>query len=177
MLRCVRQELPDHVELVVAGEELDLALAAGVGILRGDQRSEVLDDLGQALRRQRLTPQVVGRKAIGVRWIARAIVHPLVEGQEPGLLSLELGAEAHVPVVDGEVGKAATEREQKLARVAIALVLLDRVVHGLFRERVLQLEGRDRQPVQEQRQIQRVASLVVRVAELARRNPAVPAVK
>ena len=49
-----------------------------------------------------------------------------------------------------EVDHAAAELEQPLARVAVALVLLDRVLDGLLGQAVLQLEGGDRQAVDEE---------------------------
>jgi hypothetical protein len=48
------------------------------------------------------------------------------------------------------VHDAAAELEQPLARVAVALVLLDGVLDGLLGEAVLQLEGGDGQAVDEQ---------------------------
>ena len=59
-------------------------------------------------------------------------------------------AEPHLVVVHREVHDAAPELEQHLARVAVALVLLDRVLDGLLGQAVLQLEGGDRQAVDEQ---------------------------
>ena len=70
-------------------------------------------------------------------------------------------------VVHGEVDHAAAELEQQLARVAVALVLLDGVVDRLLGEAVLQLEGGDRQAVDEQAQVERELRLVAAVAELA----------
>ena len=69
-------------------------------------------------------------------------------------------------VVDGEVDDAAAELEQQLARVAVALVLLDRVLDRLLGEAVLQLEGGDRQAVDEQAEVERKLRLVAAVAEL-----------
>ena len=68
---------------------------------------------------------------------------------------------------------AAAELEQQLARVAVALVLLDRVLDRLLGEAVLQLEGGDRQAVDEQAQVERAARLVPAVAQLARDAEAV----
>ena len=68
---------------------------------------------------------------------------------------------------------AAAELEQQLARVAVALVLLDGVLDGLLGEAVLQLEGGDRQAVDEQAQVERELRLVRAVAELARDAEAV----
>ena len=82
-------------------------------------------------------------------------------------MPVELGAEAHLGVVDGEVDDAAAELEEQLARVAVALVLLDRVLDRLLGEAVLQLEGGDRQAVDEQAEVERELRLVAAVAELA----------
>ena len=69
-------------------------------------------------------------------------------------------------VVDGEVDHAAAELEEQLARVAVALVLLDGVLDRLLGEAVLQLEGGDRQAVDEQAEVERELRLVAAVAQL-----------
>ena len=57
-------------------------------------------------------------------------------------------------VVHGKMNDAATELEEQLTRVAVALVLLDGVVHRLLGEAVLELEGGDGQAVDEQAQVE-----------------------
>src|SRR5690606_31780282 len=95
-----------------------------------------------------------------------AVVPALVEGQEPRALALQVRAEAHLVVVHGEVHHAAAELEELLARVAVSLVLLDRVLHRLLGQAVLQLEGGDGQAVDEEPQVQRALRLVAAVAKL-----------
>jgi len=51
---------------------------------------------------------------------------------------------------DGKVGQAAAELEERLARVTIAPVLVNRITDGLARERVLELRGKDWQTVLEE---------------------------
>ena len=68
---------------------------------------------------------------------------------------------------------AAAELEQSLARVAVAPVLLDRILDRLLGEAVLQLEGGDGQAVDEQAQVERAARLVHAVGELTRDREAV----
>src|SRR6185312_1889956 len=85
----------------------------------------------------------------------------------PGRLALQLGAEHHLGVVHGEMGEAAAEFEQLLARVAVTPVLLDGVLDGLLGQAVLELEGGDRQAVDEQRKIERVGGVVAAVAQLS----------
>src|SRR5690348_2829650 len=63
---------------------------------------------------------------------------------------------------------AAAEREQGLARLAIALVLRDGVLHGLLRQAVLELERGDRQAVETQADIERAPGFVSAVGELPR---------
>ena len=63
---------------------------------------------------------------------------------------------------------AAAKLKKLLARVAVAAVLLHRVLDGLLGEAVFQLEGGDRQAVDKQAQIERAACFVVTVGELAR---------
>ena len=78
-----------------------------------------------------------------------------------------MSAEAHLGVVHGKVHHTAPELEQQFPRVAVALVLLHRVFHGLFGEAVLQLERSDGQAVDEQAKIERELCLVAAVFELA----------
>src|SRR5947208_6747553 len=82
-------------------------------------------------------------------------------------------AEAHLVVVDGKVGDAAAELEKTFPRVAVALVLLNRVLDGLLREAVLELEGCDRQAVDEEAEVEGPLGLVPAVAQLARHAEAV----
>ena len=113
-----------------------------------------------------LLPEVVGLEAVRVGRVAGAVVPALVERQEPGRLALQVRAEPHLVIVDGEVDHAAAELEQHLPRVAVALVLLDGVLDRLLGQAVLQLEGGDRQAVDEQREVERQLRLVAAVAEL-----------
>ena len=64
------------------------------------------------------------------------------------------------------MGHTATQLEQLLARIAISLVLLDRIGHRLLGKAVLQLEGEDRQAVDEQGDVERALRFVAAVAKL-----------
>ena len=163
----VGQQPADDVELVVAGPDLRPLLPAGLLVLRLHHLGVVLQDVGQALARQHLAPQVVGLDAARVGRIAGAVVPAPVERQEPGRLPLEMPAELHLALVHGEVGHAAAEREQLLARVAIPLVLLDRVGRRLLGQAVLQLEGEDRQAVDEETDVEHPLRVVAAVEKLA----------
>ena len=68
----------------------------------------------------------------------------------------------------GSTAKCTTRApgERDVLRVAVAPVLRDRVLDALARERVLQLSCRDRNPVEEEREVDRLR-LVGRVRELA----------
>ena len=73
----------------------------------------------------------------------------------------------HLVLVHREVGHAAAQLEQLLARVAVVLVLLDGIGHGLLRQVVLQLEGEDRQPVDEEPDVECSLRLVAAIAKLS----------
>lgn len=75
-------------------------------------------------------------------------------------------AKAHLGFIDGEVGDTAAKLEQFLARIAVPPVLRDRIVHGLFRQIVLELESDDRQAVDEERDIERALGFIAAVAQL-----------
>src|SRR5690606_9072002 len=119
------EEPPHDIELVVPGEDLDPLLAAGLLVARLDDLGVVLDDVGETGFGENLLPEVVGLESVGIGRVARAIPVALVEGEEPGVLPLERGAEPHLLVIYGEVDQAAAELEEPLAWVAVVLVLLD----------------------------------------------------
>ena len=85
-----------------------------------------------------------------------------------------MGAETHLGLVHREVDDATAKLEQLLARIAVLPVLPDRVVHRLLGEVVLQLEGDDRQAVDEERDVERPLRLVPAVAKLPGDGEAVP---
>jgi hypothetical protein len=78
-------------------------------------------------------------------------------------------------VVHGEVHDTTSELEELFARVAVAPVLLDGVLDGLLGEVVLQLEGGDRQAVDEEAQIEGELRVVAAVAKLPGDREPVPA--
>ncbi len=139
----IGQRLPHHAKLVVARPHLPAVLPAAARILLLDDLRVVLKDVCQARRREHLFPEVVSLEAVRIGRVAGAVVVSLVEGQEPRALAAQLGAHAHLAVVYREMHHAAAELEQPLARVAVALVLLDGVLDRLLGEAVLQLESGD----------------------------------
>lgn len=95
-----------------------------------------------------------------------AVLVALVEGQKPALLALQAGAELNLRIVHGEVNYTARELEKQLLRIAVMLILIDGVIHILLGQLVFQLEGDDRQTVDEDAQIQRQLRGVGRKMEL-----------
>ncbi len=166
MLARVGQQPAHHVELLVAWPNLRPRFLASLFVLRLHHLGVVLQDVGQALASQHVSPQVVGLEAARVGRIPGAVVPAPVERQEPGRLLLEVGTEAHVALVHREVGHAAAELKQLLARVAVLLVLPHRIVNGLLGEAVLQFEREDRQAVDEEPEVERPLRLVAAVAKL-----------
>ena len=166
VLASVGEQPAHHVELVVARPDLRAPLPAALLVLGLHHLRVVLQDVGKAPPRQHLPPQVVDRQSVRVGRVARAVVPAPVERQEPRRLAGEAGAELHLPLVHGEVRDAAPELEQFLARVAILLILQDRVCRCLLGEAVLQLEGEHRQPIDEQPDVQRPLRIVPAVTEL-----------
>ena len=162
----VSEDLPDHAELVVAGENLNQLLLAGLRVLHLHDLGVVLQDVGEACRGEHLLPQVVGLQSVRVGWITRAIVPALVEGEEPRGLALELRAHPDLRVIHREVDRAAAELEQLFPRIPVALILGDRVADRLLGQAVFQLEGGQRQPVDEGPEVQRALGLIQAVAEL-----------
>ena len=78
--------------------------------------------------------------------------------------------------VDREMREAAAIGKERLARVAVGLVLPDRVLDILAVQRVLQLRGEDRNAVEEQHEIEAFLVLLAvpriepaQIAEISRR--------
>ena len=161
----VGEQAAHHVALVVAWEDLPPGHASGP-LLGLDDLRVVLQDVGQPLGGEHLAPEVVGLEAVRVGRVPGAVVPSLVEGQEPRVPAAEVRAHAHLLVVHGEVDEAAAELEEQLARVAVTTVLLDGVVDGLLGEAVLQLERGDREPVDEEAEVEGTRGVVGAVAEL-----------
>ena len=111
-------------------------------------------------------PEVVRLDAALVGRVAGPVVPALVEGQEPRVLGLELRTHPHFLVVHREVHHAPAELKEQLLGFPVALVLLHRIIHGLFGQAVLELEGGHRQAVDEQAQVQGQLGLVLAVAQL-----------
>ncbi len=164
----VGEQPAQHVELVIARPDLEPLLPAGLVVPGLDDLRVVLEDVGQARAGEHALPQVVGLQPVGVGRVAGAVAPALVERQEPRALAVQVRTEAHLVVVHRKVHHAAPELEQPLARVAVALVLLDGVFDRLLGQAVLQLEGGDGQTVDEQRHVQRALGLVTAVAQLPR---------
>jgi hypothetical protein len=124
------------------------------------------------LSRAHVLPQVSRGVPRARGWhgrVAGAAELAQVEGQEARSGAGERGGDEDEVRVHREVGEAAAVRQQRLARVAVGLVLPHGVLDVLAVEPVLQLAREDRDAVQEEDQIQ--ALLVLRaVAELADRG-------
>jgi hypothetical protein len=145
----VREEAVNDVELMVARPDLSLLRLPSFLILGLDDLRVVLEDVSEAGPSEDLLPEVVGLEAARVRWISPAVVPTAVERKEPGVLALEMRAEADLVIVDGKVDDATSELEELFARVAVVLVLLDGVLNGLLGQTVLQLERGNGQSVDE----------------------------
>src|SRR6266542_2787373 len=164
----VGEQPANDVELVISRPDLDGLLPARLRVSDFDDLRVVLEDVGETLPREYTLPKVVCLEAVRVRRIASPVVPPQVERQEPRTLAREMRAEADFLLVHRKMDHAAAELEQLLARVAVTLVLRHCIRDRLFREAVLQFEGRERQAVDEQRDIESALGLVAAIAKLAR---------
>ena len=95
------------------------------------------------------------RWPVGSGGVALAAGVAAVEGQEPGRGAGEPGRHLDVVGIDREVDERAT-REGHVRGIAVGPVLVLRVLDGLVRERVLELGRRDRDPVEEEREVERL---------------------
>ena len=173
----VGEGLADDAQLVVAGPDRAARFAAGDGVLFLDDLGVIFEDVGEAGGGEDFLPEVVGFEALGVGRVARAVVAPFVEGQEPGGFALQFGAKVDFEVIDGEVDGAAAKGEEGFAVVAVLFVLLDGVADVLFGEIVFEFEGGEREAVEEQAEVEFAARLVLAVGELAGDGEAVERVQ
>src|SRR5215510_2311448 len=90
VLDCIGKKFAYHIELVVARENLDRLFQAGLRVLLLNDLRVVLDDVGDAARRQKALPEVIRLQSFRVGRIARAIVPALIERQEQRPFTLEL---------------------------------------------------------------------------------------
>jgi hypothetical protein len=75
-------------------------------------------------------------------------------------------AHSHLVVVQSEMHYAAPELKQLFPWVAVAPVLLDRILNRLFGKAILQLESGDGKAVDKQAQVQRSACFIQAVSQL-----------
>jgi hypothetical protein len=151
-----------RLKLVVAREDQRLLLhlaALIVALLLDLQVNEARQQIEQAVPLQHLLPEIGGAvgASSGVERIASAAVASLVEGQEVGGRAREARSHQHGFGIDGEVHqRAALKFEDRLARIAIVLVLPSRVLDRLSCERILELHGGDGDAIQAERDIERL---------------------
>ncbi len=174
VLARVGQDLPLRVELVVAREDLGRRLApAARRILPVLDllEYEAVEDGQPVVALKDGIPEVVGPVlALGRVRVASAAVAPQVERKEAGLRRLaregaEVRTHPHLVLGDGEVDHGAPlVHEQRVLPAAVGFyrpalvgVLVDRVTHGLG-ELGLDLAGGDRDAVDEQGEVERLAS-------------------
>jgi len=74
-----------------------------------------------------------------------------------------MSAEAHFMIVHREMSNAPTEQEQQFPGITVAFVLLHSILHGLFGEAVLELEGGYWQAIDEKRKVQSKLCLIAAV--------------
>ena len=164
----VAQQSTHNVELMKAWPDLQPSFTSGLLIPALDDLRIIFQDIAQALSRQDASPEVVGFDPLRVGRIARAVVPTLVEGKEPGIIPLEVGAETYFLVVHREMRHATPESKEHFTWVTVSLVLLDGIRDALFGEEVFQLEGYDRQTIEEEAKVEREVGLVPAVTKLSR---------
>ena len=97
----------------------------------------------------------------------------LIERQEPRTFALEMRTHAHLVIIHSKVHHAAPELKEQFAWVAVAFVLLHRILDGLLGQAVLQLEGGNRHPIDEKAEVERELCLIAAVAQLSGNTEAI----
>ncbi|MNY12076.1 hypothetical protein D3C86_1451410 [compost metagenome] len=125
------QQSPHGTQLMKAREHLLSSLLAFLVFLCYDLR-KALDDIGQRRLSQYMLPQVVRLDAMRIGRIARTAVPALIERQEPRRLAGQMGTETHLGIINRHVCHATSQLKQQFARVAVGLILGDRIRDGLL---------------------------------------------
>jgi len=124
---------------VVPWKDLFPLLSAGLLVFPFNNLCVILQNVGQPLRCEYPLPEIIRFEPCWIGRIARAVIPALIEGQEPRALALQLGAEAHLVLVDGEVNDAAAEQGEQLVIRAPIRVEAD----GSFRMNAPVRDGAD----------------------------------
>ena len=141
------------IPLVEAGEDGDWCLL--LRTLRcGLDVDEPVQQVQPGVALPHPFPQVGGAVPARVGRIARSQLVTPVEREKPGGLARQAGRHRRLFGVDGEVHHRPTQ--QRVLRIPVVAVLLDGLRHRLPGQAVLQLGRRNRHPVDEQAQVQRL---------------------
>ena len=165
----VLDEPPNAIELLIAREDQKAfpGLAPSVVLLL-DLVDELPHEVEHTVARPGLLPQIGGgitRPRQRHRRIARTAEPPAIERQEARVRPVEMRRDIDEVRVDREMREAAAIGKDRLTRVALRLVLADRVLDLLAGQWIFEFGGEDRDAVQEQHEVE--ALLVLRaVAEL-----------
>ena len=166
--RHIGQQLPHHVQLMVAGKNQRLlsdslhgAIWEPLFLLLHLQMDELLQDIHHAVSLKDLLPEVGRGVAVRIWRIALAAVlsgpiGALVEGQEVCILPGQLGGHPDLGVIHAEIAQnALVELETELPWVTVIHPLPLGVLHGLPRVLVFQLKGENRDAVDGQHHVHR----------------------
>ncbi len=161
---CVAHQPADGVELLVAGEDEEpIAGLAALLVFLLDLVNELADEVEHAVAGPGLLPQVGGSITIpGGRYrrVPGSAELPLVERQEARLRSHQVGRDVDQVRVHREVREAAPVGEERLPRVAVGLVLPNRILDILSGQRVLQLGREDRDAVKDEHKVEALVVLL-----------------
>src|SRR5665213_1293095 len=163
----IAEEFSHDIQLMVTGEDLLQLLAPGPLILYLDDLGVVFNDVRKPRPCEDVPPEIVGLDAIRIHGITGPVVITFIERKEPGIFPAQLRTETYLLIVHREVRHTAPELEEKLARIAILLVLLHSIFDRLLRQWILQLEGGDGQAVDKDAEIECKFCLVFAISELA----------
>ena len=158
------EDEPAHaVELLVTGEDEEAPTGlASLLVLFLDLVDELAHEVEHAVARPGLFPEIgggVARPGRGYGRIAGPAEPAPIEGKEAGLAAREVSRDVDQLRVDGEMGETPTVGEERFARIAIGLVLPDRVLDGLPGQRILELGREDGNAVQEEHEIEAILVL------------------
>ena len=129
----------------------------------------MLDDVSEAFLREDLFPEIGGFMSVRVGWISFTAIVSLVEGEEEGFCSGELGGHVNFLGIDCEVDETTAKLKEWLFRVTVGFVLLDAVdLGGLSSPSVLEFERGDGKTIDEDDHVDLFSLVLGVVFDLAR---------
>ena len=146
---CDMKQCANGIQLVITRPNDGFLHLVGLLVFTCYHLCKVLNDIRERWLSQYILPQIRGHGVALDDRIASTAINAAVKRQEPGVLTSQCRTHPHLAVIHGKVYGTAFLLQQQFLRVTVSAVLHDGILVGLPCIVVLQLEGGERQTVDE----------------------------